>query len=71
MLGYLKTCCTDLSVDLTDILVITSLIPLLLVIFNVASPIVGVILLGTFVANTYFMAKKKMPMVETNKSETV
>jgi len=71
MLGYLKTCCTDLSVDLTDILVITSLIPLLLVIFNVASPIVGVILLGTFVANTYFMAKKKMPMVEADKSEAV
>jgi cation:H+ antiporter len=71
MLGYLKTCCTDLSVDLTDILVITSLIPLLLVIFNVASPIVGVILLGTFVANTYFMAKKRMPMVEANKSEAV
>ncbi len=71
MLGYLKTCCTDLSVDLTNILVITSLIPLLLVIFNVASPIVGVILLGTFVANTYFMAKKRMPMVEANKSEAV
>jgi cation:H+ antiporter len=48
MLGYLKTCCTDLLVELTDILFITSLIPLLLVIFKVASPIIGIILLGIF-----------------------
>ena len=69
MLGYLKTCCTNLLVDLTDILLITSLIPLLLVIFKVASPIVGIILLATFVANTYFMAKKRMPAVESNGAE--
>jgi len=66
VLGYLKTCCTNLLVDLTDILLITSLIPLLLVIFKVASPVVGIILLATFVANTYFMAKKRLPNVETN-----
>jgi cation:H+ antiporter len=66
MLGYLKTCCTNLLRDLTDILFLTSLIPLLLVIFNVASPIVGVLLLGTFVVNTYFMAKKRTPAVEVN-----
>jgi len=64
--GYLKTCCTNLLMDLTDILFLTSLIPLLLVIFNVATPIVGVLLLGTFVANTYFMAKKRTPTVEVN-----
>ena len=66
MLGYLKTCCTNLLTELTDILLITSLIPLLLVIFKVASPVVGVVLLATFVANTYFMAKKRMPAVESN-----
>jgi cation:H+ antiporter len=66
MLGYLKTCCTNLLMDLTDILFLTSLIPLLLVIFNVASPIVGVLLLGTFVVNTYFMAKKRTPSVEAD-----
>jgi cation:H+ antiporter len=66
VLGYLKTCCTNLLVDLTDILLITSLIPLLLVIFKVASPVVGIILLATFVANTYLMAKKRLPNVETN-----
>ena len=27
MFGYLKTCCTDLLLDLTDILFVTSLIP--------------------------------------------
>jgi cation:H+ antiporter len=69
MLGFLKTCCTDLLTDLTDILFITSLIPLLLVIFNVASPIVGILLLGTFAANTYLMAKKRTPVVATNGSE--
>ena len=66
MFGYLKTCCTDLLLDLTDILFLTSLIPLLLVIFNVSRPIVGALLLGTFVANTYFMVIKRTPTVEVN-----
>ncbi len=71
MLGFLKTCCTDLLVELTDILFLTSLIPLLLVIFKVASPIVGVILLGTFLINIYFMGKKRTPTVKTNNLATV
>jgi cation:H+ antiporter len=66
LLGFLKTCCTDLLLDLTDILFITSLIPLLLVIFNIASPLVGILLLATFVVNTYLMAKKRTPAVSTN-----
>lgn len=66
LFGYLKTCCTNLLTELTDILLVTSLIPLLLVIFKVASPIVGLVLLATFVVNTYFMAKKRMPAVESN-----
>lgn len=66
-LGYLKTCCTDLLLDLTDFLFITSLIPILLVIFQIASPFVGAILLATFFVNTYFIAKKKTPIVEANK----
>jgi cation:H+ antiporter len=64
--GYLKTCCTDMLLDLTDILFISSAIPLLLVIFDVSSPVVGLLLLATFVANTYFMAKKRTPAVEVN-----
>jgi cation:H+ antiporter len=71
MLGFLKTCCTDLLVELTDMLFITSLIPLLLVIFKVASPIIGVVLLGIFSVNIYFMAKKRTPIVKTNNSAAV
>lgn len=71
MLGYLKTCCTDLLVELTDILFLTSLIPLLLVIFKVASPTIGVMLLGTFVLTIYFMAKRTTPIVAANKSVVV
>jgi cation:H+ antiporter len=76
MLGYLKKCCTELWLELTDILFITSLIPLLLVIshyhiFEVSSPIVGIILLGIFVLNTYFMLKKRTPPVKANTSPAV
>jgi len=71
MLGYLKTCCTDLLVELTDILFITSLIPLVLVIFKVVSPVVGIILLGSFAASIYFMTRKKMPVVEADKPSKV
>jgi cation:H+ antiporter len=71
MFGYLKTCCTNLLMDLTDILFLTSLIPLFLVIFNVSSPIVGACLLGTFVASTYLMAKKKTPAVEVDDGPAV
>jgi cation:H+ antiporter len=66
IMGYLKTCCTNLLNELTDILFVTSLIPLLLVIFKVSTPIIGVILLATFVANTYLMAKKRTPTVDSN-----
>ncbi len=72
-LGYLKVCCTDLLVELTDILFLTSLIPLLLVIFEFAYPIqfssqvIGIMLLGAFAFSIYFMAKTRTPTVATNK----
>jgi len=76
MLGYLESYSTELEVELTDILFVTSLIPLLLVIshyhiFNISSPIVGAILLGIFVINIYFMARKRTPPVEVDELETV
>jgi cation:H+ antiporter len=78
MLGYLKTCCTELLVELTDILFLTTLIPLILVlvisnyhIFNVASPIVGMILLGAFVINAFFVVRKRTPPVKMNTFEAV
>jgi len=64
MFGYLKTCCTDLLVELTDILFVTSMIPLLLVVFKVASRFVGVILLGIFVFNIYIMTRKRTPAID-------
>jgi cation:H+ antiporter len=75
-LGYLKTCCTDLLVELTDILLVITLIPLLLVIshyhiFDISSPIIGIILLTAFFMATYFMAKKKTPPVKADAYQTV
>jgi cation:H+ antiporter len=71
ILGYLKICCTDLLVELTDMLFITALIPLLLVIsqyhiFDIPSPIIGVILLAAFLINTYLIARRRTPPVKTN-----
>jgi cation:H+ antiporter len=74
ILGYLKICCTDLLVELTDILFVTVLIPLLLVInqyhiLDIPSPLIGVILLAAFLTNTYLMARKRTPPVELNDSK--
>lgn len=71
ILGYLKTCCTDLLVELTDILFVTTLIPLLLVIsqyriFDIPSPIIGFILLATFLINIYSIARKRTPPIKLN-----
>jgi len=76
MMGYMKSCCTELLLELTDVLFVTSLIPLLLVIshyhiFNVSSPIVGILLLGTFAVAVYLMSKKRTPPVNVDKRETV
>jgi cation:H+ antiporter len=75
-LGYLKTCCTDLLVELTDILFITALIPLLLVIsqyhiLEIPSSAIGVILLLAFLINTYLVARRRTPPVEMNDNEAI
>jgi cation:H+ antiporter len=62
-------------VELTDILFVTSLIPLLLVIsqyriFDIPSPVVGIILLATFLVNTYSMARKRTPAIKLNDQKT-
>jgi len=76
VIGYLKTCCTVLLVELTDMLFITALIPLLLVInqyhiFDIPSPIIGIILLLTFLVNTYLMARKRTPPVKLDDSKAI
>jgi cation:H+ antiporter len=71
LLGYTKVCCTDLLVELTDMLSIIVLIPLLLVIskygiFEIPSQIIGVVLITAFLVNTYLIAKKRTPPVYAN-----
>jgi len=74
VLGSLKACCTDLLVELVDLLFLASIIPLLLVISRitftgplVGSPFVGMALLGVFVYSVYRMAKKRSPASEDPK----
>jgi len=74
ILGYIKICCTDLLVELTDILSIIVLIPLLLVIsqyhiFEIPSQLIGVILLAGFIISTYLISKKITPPVHSNEDK--
>lgn len=74
ILGYLTVCCTNLLVELSDMLFVATSIPLLMVIsyyhiFNISSPIVGVILLGAFFVNTYLILRKKTPPVKVHSKE--
>jgi cation:H+ antiporter len=69
--GFLKRCSTNLLTELVDILFLSPLIPLLLVIFKVASPFVGVILLLIFIFSIYRMTKGKSPAIGSNKKTIV
>lgn len=74
MLGYMKKCCAELWMELTDILFFTSMIPLLLVIsqfhiFEIPSQIIGVVLLGVFIVNIYVMTKNRAPQVKVDASK--
>jgi cation:H+ antiporter len=59
--GSLKNCSTVSLIELVDLLFLASLIPLLLVVFKIASPIVGVALLSIFAISFYRMSKKRSP----------
>lgn len=64
MLGYLKLCCSDIVLDVTDTLSIVSLIPLFLVAvqyfsFEIPSQLIGLVLLITFIIDTYLLLKKR------------
>lgn len=61
IIGPLKKCGTDLLVELVDILFLSSLIPILLVVFKALSPLVGVALLGIFALSVYRMTKGRSP----------
>jgi cation:H+ antiporter len=59
--GSLKYCSTTSLIELIDLLFLASLIPLLLVAFKIASPIVGVALISVFAFSLYRMSKKRSP----------
>jgi cation:H+ antiporter len=74
-LGYLGKCCTKLWVELSDVLFLTSLLPLLLVISHlhiveIPSFIIGAVLLGFFFVNNYIISKNKTPPVNLDEVKT-
>jgi cation:H+ antiporter len=69
-IGYLKKCSTDLLGELVDILFLSSLIPIVLVMFGSASSLVGLLLIGIFVFSIYRMTKNGKQRVSTTNDET-
>lgn len=66
IIGPLEACCTDLLTEMVDILFLSSLIPLLLVVSQVArmeafTPLVGAALLAVFVFSIYRITKGRSP----------
>jgi len=68
VMGSLEACCTDMLVELVDILFLASIVPLLLVISRITlvgppgiGQLLGVALLGMFAFSIYRMAKRKSP----------
>lgn len=59
--GSLKTCGTTSLVELVDLLFLASLIPLLLVIFKINSPLVGIVLIAIFIFSLYRISKRRAP----------
>ncbi|MBX5327465.1 MAG: hypothetical protein ACQXXH_01215 [Candidatus Bathyarchaeia archaeon] len=57
--GSLKTCGTTSLIELVDLLFLASLIPLLLVIFKINSPLVGIALIAIFIFSLYRISKKR------------
>ena len=71
VIGYLKICCNDILVELTDMLSVIVVIPLLLVIsqlriLEIPSQIIGAILIVSFLISVYLISKKRLPPVYTN-----
>lgn len=58
-MGYLKKCSSELLTELVDILFLSSIIPLILIVFGKASFFVGLALLAIFIFSVYEMAKKR------------
>jgi cation:H+ antiporter len=63
IIGPLETCCTDLLLEMVDILFLSSLIPLLLISLGSLSSYVGLLLLAVFVFSLYRMTKGVHPVL--------
>lgn len=62
-MGFLKKCSSELLTELVDILFLSSIIPLILVVFGKAHFFVGLALLGIFIFSVREMTKRrKQPM---------
>ena len=59
-MGLLHMCCTDNLVELTDIVFLIALIPILLLIFTSLSPVIGGVLLALFVVSTWMSKSSRM-----------
>lgn len=72
-IGSLKKCSTDLLGELVDILFLSSLIPIVLVMFGSASFLVGLALVSVFVFSIYRMTKngKKGVSITNDETETM
>jgi cation:H+ antiporter len=67
VMGYFKKCSSELLTELVDILFLSSIIPLILVVFGKASFYVGLALLGVFVFSVREMTKRrKKPILLDN-----
>ncbi len=62
-IGSLKKCSADLLTELVDILFLSSVIPLILVVFGAVHAFVGVALLGVFIFSVYRMTRKRQPIL--------
>ncbi|MEM2146713.1 MAG: hypothetical protein QW279_15225 [Candidatus Jordarchaeaceae archaeon] len=65
-MGFLKKCSSGLLTELVDILFLSSLIPLILVVFGTAHFLVGAALIGIFIFSVREMTKKRKQQIFNN-----
>lgn len=68
-MGYFKNCCAEILVELVDILFLSSIIPLILLVYGKAHFLVGFVLLAIFAVSIREMIKrKKQPIILNGKT---
>jgi cation:H+ antiporter len=69
-MGFLRKCSTELLTELVDILFLSSVIPLILVVFGTAHYLVGLALLGIFIFSVREMTKRRKQPISLDNGET-